>query len=280
MKSQTPLCSTLLGYSVVSASTHAASYSNSSIALSTSASNSIIPTISTSAQWPSASTSSIASNTSIPGNSSWSPAQSCNAELSSWSKHYYSTWLTTSLSMWTRSWTTYFPPTGATPYTTLCDGTPRAHGTASWGWTTLAPEPYNDTYYTSILITGAAAAPTCTIGSRECASLWESWTNHGTLGRLEPQCPETCVASLYTTDYIGQKLPPCYIKAHSVELAYWPVTVEGNQCGNGTTITKSAATPRTASIWDTTITDPGVIVSFDSIWVFDQCGSTIDVVYD
>jgi hypothetical protein len=112
-----------------------------------------------------------------------------------------------------------------------------------------------------------APTPTCSINSKDCGRLWYSqdWKDPN------PGCPSTCDGVLYTTDYAGDPLPPCYIVAESLKLAYWPVTVEGSLCGNRSTITDGVPSPRTATIWETEITSPGVIVSFHSIWAIDNC---------
>ena len=273
------VCSSILLF-MESSAVNAALYSNTSVLSST-------PTLvqtgtaSTTASWSSAdfvSSSNISVNTSLLGstlrsaNTSWAAIESCNAVWQTYLKDHVTTSSWPAVVTEIYSYIDYFQPVNATPYTTLCDGTPRAHGIASWDYETKTEaRKYSST---ATITDFEAPTPTCSIDSKDCARLWYNWYDKSGWNASYPGCPSTCDGSLYTTDYMGQPMAPCYINADELQLAYWPVTVEGNLCGNRSTLADGAATPKTASIWGTTITSPGVLVSFHSIRETENCGST------
>lgn len=248
---------------------------NSSIASSTSkwvGTGTVVPAASGSSANISSSSSALA-NVSQPVNSSWIAIESCNAAWQAYLTDHVTTSSWPAVVTNTASWVTYFPPPDVKPYTTFCDGTPRAHGVASLDYTTTV---ITENYSSTATITDfKAPTPICSINSKDCARLWQNWFDKSGINDAEPGCSSTCDGSLSTTDYMGNTLPPCYIQADELQLAYWPVTVEGNLCGNRSTIADETSTGRMASIWGTTIASPGVIVSFNSIYAVDNCGSTL-----
>lgn len=60
-----------------------------------------------------------------------------------------------------------------------------------------------------------------------------------------------------------------------MQVAFWPVSVKGDLCGNRTTVYPNVTTPQVASIWGTTVTSPTLIVSFGSIYAYDNCNNAV-----
>lgn len=102
-------------------------------------------------------------------------ADICNSASQSFSSLYVSSELVPTLSFYTFEKLTFLPPANATPYTTLCDGAPRAHGSYIWKDITVT-STFSDNATTYLTISGQSA-PTCTVNPAQCSYLWNSYSS-------------------------------------------------------------------------------------------------------
>ncbi|KAK5020393.1 hypothetical protein LTR60_000555 [Cryomyces antarcticus] len=186
---------------------------------------------------------------------------------------------------------TYSTPPGVEPYTTLCDGLPRAHGTASYYYinTTIT-----DSINITTVSTNAPPGPSCTLGCNECSQLWDIWdTELGRATELLPACDfqaqRGCPFTTTTTSCnpatavfqgYGTANPNCFFEAQNVQLAFWPVSTKPDNistlCGGHQITVKDNATGIvTALALGTTLTSPTVYVMFSTLYALDACGNTL-----
>lgn len=220
-------------------------------------------------------------------------ALSCNNALLSYSTKYAVTFLN-----WTTHTTTVSSYVNATPYTTYCDGIPRAHGNRSLTYW-LSSISASSTVTT--MPASAPPAPSCTFGCEDCSWLWESYSSVGWDPKTgtRPQTPpcqtssiENCVTTAtasaasnavcksqgpYVNEGVYADVDGCAMIGSHVRLAYWPVsTVPGNLStlcdGGGKTYTNNATSKAVATVWGTAVTSPTVYVSFSTLYAVDHCG--------
>ena len=164
-----------------------------------------------------------------------------------------------------------------------CDGVPRAHGSASYALVNTTDVDSLTSTITSY--PSNTAMPQCSIdySSDSLRSLDSaSNTNPGAITPTEPACQlstystTTSICNATTLDFgVGQYNPKCVIMGGPVQLAYFPVSVVGDLCGNRTTVTRNDTGISTAQIFGTVLTSPSVIVSFQTLYALDPCGKTI-----
>lgn len=138
------------------------------------------------------------------------------------------------------------------PYTTLCDGRPRAVETHyTTAYTTYEPpltvthpqgdwDPagITDSVYTE-------PVPTCTIAQSACTALLSSWTSalsdHSTNDAPSPTVSPHCSAYRPCNEVPNY----CFIYGRGMKLYYWPVTTtSGDFCAyNGSTVFASPTNP-------------------------------------
>lgn len=266
-----------------------------------------------------------ATTTSTSSSGDFAAAQVCNAASLSWLLNHGS-WSRTEIpsTVVETSVYTYVTPANATPYTTLCDGIPRAHGTASYFLTSSANVQFAITSSALVTPVAQAAKPQCIIDNVACSCLYSSANSSFQSVRsvdMTAAC-RLCAGNVYTQPACSSPSPPsgssssfqyesslavtgnatsttsvqtnctpppgigvygidggssvsCVVTGGPVKLAYWPVTVKGDLCGNRTTVPFNISTTRTASVFGTTVLSPEVIVSFETLYAVDGCGHTI-----
>lgn len=231
-------------------------------------------------------------------NGKYGAADACNLASQSWSSLYGTNTTISTPSTLYAELMTYIPPANATPYTTLCDGTPRAHVSAS---NYLATSVYSyDVNVTSLTAARNAAMPTYTIDGGGCASLWSSfdctYSSEYTAwlegmetepASITPACPSPATNATCSFTSTASTSSDCafnrgagdvatyMIKGGPVQVAYWPVTAVGDLCGNRTTIQPNVTGPLTASVYGTTMTSPGVMLSISTLYAVDGCGNPV-----
>ncbi|KAF4631971.1 hypothetical protein G7Y89_g6149 [Cudoniella acicularis] len=177
-------------------------------------------------------------------------------------------------------WTT--SETWPAPYTTLCDGYPRVTGTATVNSYLATSTAYNVTQYSYVSHPTTTQrylpSPSCTIepygtacsnafqtmssmiSSISVLSLTTVWPGDDLerISRvLEPPCN-----SLDSYPTTSTKVT-CHIRADQVSMLYWPVTLRGNFCGNGTVSTVNptqtiSGVPNTVQFGDDTLTTSSI----------------------
>jgi hypothetical protein len=173
-------------------------------------------------------------------------------------------------------------------YTTLCDKLPRAHGSGPVSsvpiYSTTTLSDYSETKYNSQI---PSIQPSCNINANDCAPLISSYSSelaafnqfqssltqpfYVTPKPQSPACSPPISVSSGCTTCCGQ----CTIAGGTVKLLYWPVTVEGDFCGQRTTITNNATTTQSLVSNGMTYVSPSVYISFQSLYAFDDCSSEI-----
>ncbi|KAK4499335.1 hypothetical protein PRZ48_009848 [Zasmidium cellare] len=196
-------------------------------------------------------------------------ADACNSASNSFLSKYASTTLVTSGTDYYTFYTYTFIPPDSTPYTTLCDGYPRAHGTPVFSPVTVTHRDLN-AFPVTTWDTATATPPACTINPSQCSRLYSSFENNGFQGSY-PACS-------YTEPACSTSASTCYISAQSVQMAYWPVSVTGDPCGNRTTVPPTVTTPQTASVFGTTVVSPNVLLSFNTLILEDGCTNPVSTV--
>lgn len=169
-------------------------------------------------------------------------------------------------------------------YTTLCDKIPRAHGSgptsSSTFYRTSTFSDFTETIYNSAV---PSIQPSCNINPNDCAPLLTSYSSESAAFESfkssftqpvyitpTPQ-PPACTTPTSAPSGCGK----CTIGGANVQLLYWPVTVEGDFCGQRTTIVNNATTTRSVVSGGITFASPSVYVSFKSLYAFDSCSSEI-----
>jgi hypothetical protein len=193
----------------------------------------------------------------------WLMAAWCNEASQQWLKE-----VLTVVSMnytWPEPWwdTTLIMPANATPYTTLCDGFARAHGTAVYK-SVLRMHTIRDYVATSTVPESPSISTPCTIDVAQCSYLWSKFDNVRGIRATSPACPSpstTSSAWTWTCSYThpdGSHAyhPLCAIVGNNVQMAYWPVSRVGDLCGKLTQVPSNITTHQTAYIWGTSVTSP------------------------
>lgn len=194
--------------------------------------------------------------------------------------------------MYNLTLTTITVLSSSTPYT-LCDGVPRLDGytrvsTTDTSYLVTQTSMVNSTVYAPI------PAPSCSIGSRDCAVLNNFWWSNQYAFQsyesyqlypasfpsvtpapspVEGQAPVCGIPTIPPNKVYELGPPVCAQDFATIRLIYWPVsTVSGDLCkGNGSTVTISATlpgSPNTFSTQNTTLTSPTVYMQVEGTWLY------------
>ncbi|KAK3627679.1 hypothetical protein LTR56_015460 [Elasticomyces elasticus] len=220
-------------------------------------------------------------------------ARSCNASIYSWidasdSYMYGGSSTISGSSVYTQIDTCQ--SVVADRFVTLCDGHPRALGSASYTQvlvTTLSTD------YLYPVRSYTVPHPTCSIDASDCVRLWEEYTTSN-LARM-PQCitGNLTVPNTQITTQPSSNLPDyhasttcapsqgvCFIFAETMRLVYWPVRTNpgsDNLCDKhaSTLHDTKSDTPRSAVYEGVTVTSPTVAMSLSNVGP-GNCGTQID----
>lgn len=152
--------------------------------------------------------------------------------------------------------------TASQPYTTLCDGYPRAHGT----WTPLSKTVYTATAtqtgfaelveapdpmvsecrqrYGNADLTYPIPKPSCSVNPVDCAGLWATFLSKNptwTAPMGNPSLPVcSTTGSAFASAYTDPNENACQITGNNVRLYYWPPeSTRKNPCETGMPINLS-----------------------------------------
>lgn len=186
--------------------------------------------------------------------------------------------------------------TGSQPFTTLCDGYPRASGawiplSATLNTTTIGPTEEADAATLSNVAvatdmgfdcrkryrnaTFPIPKPSCSVNPVDCAGLWAAfvgsnptWTAGAPDGisHTTPSCAPTGVD--FTAAFNDPLKNACQVSGNTVRLRYWPAeTSPSNPCENGLAgpVTSNPNSTRTTTIGTITITSPDAFLEIDSL---------------
>lgn len=195
----------------------------------------------------------------------------------------------------TSSVITWSYPTAVTkdsPVITLCDGIPRGGPYASQSLvTTVTTSTVRSTYVN----TSGTAAPTCSLGSRDCSSLWSLWSRHKSTFSQTRTASNAAFSKdpTYWTPTCTQKYSceeMCVFGGmEAVELYYWPEPwSEDLICPNATRTTppdkRQTASPVIATVGNMTMTSPTAYLHFSRLYARDimltrTCGQDMTSVW-
>lgn len=150
------------------------------------------------------------------------------------------------------------------PTTTLCDGFLRYLGPTA-GEASRITVPADEPVTTWVNTPYPTPAPSCTIGEDDCVPFMEDYRSssaaYQTNNSLPYPLPPPCTPYMACPgDGEGQ----CKLHAVASTVYYWPVTMEGDLCGDRTTITHPEPT-RSTVISGTTFVSPSVYVSVEKV---------------
>ncbi|KAF4300724.1 hypothetical protein GTA08_BOTSDO10769 [Botryosphaeria dothidea] len=214
--------------------------------------------------------------------------RSCDAEWGAYSSSHRETYTTSYVITWSY-------PTAVTkdsPVITLCDGIPRGGPYASQSLvTTVTTSTVRSTYVN----TSGTAAPTCSLGSRDCSSLWSLWSRHKstfsqtrTASNAAFSKDPTYWTPTCTQEYSCEEM--CVFGGmEAVELYYWPEPwLEDLICPNATRTTppdkRQTAFPVIATVGNMTMTSPTAYLHFSRLYARDimltrTCGQDMTSVW-